>query len=141
MSVSGEYVEIGANNTKEGDVIRLDSSIYNQKKTKPYRIPSDFSVKITNQPKEFYIQSSGLPREKNYTVTLGGYAGAAPESVRFYAHTNTTKNCDILDAWDSREFRPLRAKTIQTYLVTPQIQESKIHLDYDESHGRLCIIA
>ncbi len=141
MSVSGEYVEIGANNTKEGDVIRLDSSIYNQKKTKPYRIPSDFSMKVTNQPKEFYIQSSGLPREKNYTVTLGGYDGAAPESVRFYAHTSTKKNCYIADAWDSREFRPLRAKTIQTYAVTPQIQESKIRLDYDENAARLCIIA
>jgi len=141
MSVSGEFVEIGANNTKEGDIIKLDSSLYNKKKTKQYRLPSDFSMKVSNQPKEFYIQSVGLPRDKNYTVTIGGYEGVTPESVRWYIHTSTTKNCYIGDAWDSREFKSLTTSTIQTYAVTPQIQASKIHIDYDENNPRICIIA
>lgn len=140
LTISGEYVSILANNMTASSILRLDASLYNTLRTTEYRFPRDMILTESKNPKEFSVYSEWEERDRNYNIRLVGYTDLWTKDVRWYMHNDPTKNCNISDAWDSREFVTIPATEVRTD-KDGQIETAVYHLDFDPNTPRLCMIA
>ncbi len=140
ITVSGEYVSIASNKITGSSILRIDSGMYNSVRSTEYRLPRDMILTESKNPKEFSVLSEWEPKKKLYNVRLIGYGELLPWDVRWYMHTDASKNCYVGDAWDSLGFLPVPAIEYQSDR-DGQLQTGLFELAFDSNTPRLCIIA
>lgn len=93
--------------------LTLDAQIYNNLKKTPYRLPHSVELQSAKDPYNLSISPIGLIRDRQVEVDMYGYPGLNTDDVRFFAHSDPERGCDIPDSWDSSVFRQIRADRIR----------------------------
>ncbi len=140
LYVSGEYVSISSSKMTDSSILKLDASIYNHLKSTKYRLPRDMTLTVSKNPKDLSIIPIAEPRDKKYQVKLMWYPWFHSKDLRFYAHRDASKNCEIQDAWSSLSFENVWFSILESD-TSGQTETAKIMLDFESETSTLCIIA
>ncbi|MFZ2255935.1 MAG: hypothetical protein WAW59_02075 [Patescibacteria group bacterium] len=137
--MSGEYVEIYAYKIAKDSTLKLDADIYNDTRNNSYRLPRSVTLTRTDKPRNMMIERVGLPRDTTFAVEMYGYPGLTPEDIRWYAHNDRSRSCDI-SAWDSGVWDPLSPVELSRD-DRGQISRGQYRVAYDTTDSYTCIIA
>lgn len=87
----------------------LDADIYNDHSTSEYKLPRSIELRSATAPYDISIMRTGLDRDAVFHVEMYGIPGATTRDIRWYMHTDPSRNCRVDDAWDSTIWKKVTA--------------------------------
>lgn len=122
----------------EGEKIRIDASEYNEKKSTRYRLPRDLTLSPLSYPRSLTVTSIGLPRDKDYHVSMFGFGEYTPEHMKYYVKYSNTTPCNLSTSW--QEMSEIFPTVVRPLTKDGQMMEMDIHFDFNASRPYTCII-
>ncbi len=141
LVVSGEYMSLEVPEMwLANSVVTIDADIYNDHSTSEYKLPRSIELRSATAPYDISIMRTGLDRDAVFHVEMYGIPGATTRDIRWYMHTDPSRNCRVDDAWDSTIWKKVTATELSR--KNPWVrEEAEYRLSYDTALPRVCIVA